>query len=144
MLRTLCVNRIWHLQALMLAASADGVAAIQLLLKHGATIELQVHTGHCLLTAQDTLPKQHCVSVRNVRNKQRCCLWPENALASLAAECLPIRDVCTEQHPANCLRMCCCRTIVPCYLSIVLQSFVTSYSPDIACTHASSHYQSCP
>ena len=34
------------LQALMLAASVDGVAAIQLLLKHGATIELQV----CALT----------------------------------------------------------------------------------------------
>ena len=31
-----------HLQALMLAASVDGVAAIQLLLKNGATIELQV------------------------------------------------------------------------------------------------------
>jgi hypothetical protein len=30
------------MQALMLAASVDGVAAIQLLLKHGATIELQV------------------------------------------------------------------------------------------------------
>ncbi len=30
------------MQALMRAASVDGVAAIQLLLKHGATIELQV------------------------------------------------------------------------------------------------------
>ena len=34
-----------YVQALMLAASADGVAAIELLLKHGATIELQVG-GH--------------------------------------------------------------------------------------------------
>lgn len=39
----------------MLAASVDGVAAIQLLLKHGATIELQVQThvkpdnGPCLM-----------------------------------------------------------------------------------------------
>ena len=30
------------MQALMLAASVDGVAAIELLMKHGATIELQV------------------------------------------------------------------------------------------------------
>lgn len=34
------------LQALMLAASVDGVAAMKLLLKHGATIELQVTACH--------------------------------------------------------------------------------------------------
>lgn len=47
-----------HLQALMLAASVDGVAAIQLLLKHGATIELQVSLS-CLLACtecQHTVP----------------------------------------------------------------------------------------
>ena len=44
------------LQALMLAASVDGIAAIQLLLKHGATIELQVR-----------------LAVRNSRSPDKSC-----------------------------------------------------------------------
>lgn len=47
-----------HLQALMLAASVDGVAAIQLLLKHGATIELQVRLS--LQKCQSTSPGYIC------------------------------------------------------------------------------------
>lgn len=39
------------MQALMLAASVDGVAAIHLLLKHGATIELQVNYARVHLPA---------------------------------------------------------------------------------------------
>ena len=48
----------------MLAASVDGVAAIQLLLKHGATIELQVYhvykalMSHCLFSSRQA--STHC------------------------------------------------------------------------------------
>ena len=44
------------MQALMLAASVDGVAAIRLLLKHGATIELQVR----LSLRDSNLPDKSC------------------------------------------------------------------------------------
>ncbi len=46
------------MQALMLAASVDGVAAIQLLLKHGATIELQVR----LSMHDSSVPRQKLTS----------------------------------------------------------------------------------
>ena len=52
------------MQALMLAASVDGVSAVQLLLKHGATIELQVRLINTVLKTVDrmtmTLVDEHC------------------------------------------------------------------------------------
>ena len=50
------------MQALMLAASVDGVAAIQLLLKHGATIELQVR----LSLHDSSVPRQKLTSGRSL------------------------------------------------------------------------------
>lgn len=76
---------LYLLQALMLAASVDGVAAIKLLLKHGATIELQVRG--VLLSVLGACKSQTCkygvsksASIRQAALLLQCQQWTRPAM----------------------------------------------------------------